>query len=186
MIRLGVLGSTRGTLLQSLVAENMEIAVVLSNKPDAFILERAKNAGLNSQFVDPAHLSREEYDQQVSAILKKHQVNLVVLIGYMRILSKAFVNEWSKKIINIHPSLLPAYAGKMDKAVHQAVLDAKEKETGCTVHYVTETIDEGPIVLQKKCPVFLTDDVLQLKARVQALEGTALVEAIRLHEVINE
>lgn len=181
MLRLGVLGSTRGTLLQSLIAEKLDIAVVISNKADALILEKAKQNGLMAQFLDPVNLSRDAYDKRVSEVLKQHQVDLVVLMGYMRILSKTFVNDWQNKIINVHPSLLPAFAGKMDKQVHQAVLDAKVKETGCTVHYVTEKVDAGPILLQKKCEVLPTDDVDQLKARVQALEGVALVEAIKQH-----
>ena len=179
MLRLAVLGSTRGTLMQSLIAEQLNIAMVVSNKADALILENAKRHGLAAQFLDPTDLTREEYDIKLSNLLKEHQIDLVVLIGYMRILSKAFVSEWQNKIINVHPSLLPAFAGKMDKQVHQAVLDAKVKESGCTVHYVTEEVDAGPILLQKKCEVYVADDVDQLKARVQALEGIALVEAIR-------
>ena len=180
MLRIGVLGSTRGTLLQALLAEKIEISLVLSNKQEAFILERAKQNNIPAQFVNPANLSREEYDQAISATLKNHKIDLIVLIGYMRILSKSFVNEWMQKIINVHPSLLPLFAGKMDEAVHQAVLDANMQETGCTVHYVTEEVDQGAMIIQKKCPVLSTDDVSQLKSRVQSLEGVALVEAIRL------
>lgn len=186
MIRLGVLGSTRGTNLaaiyeaiskQQLAAE---ITVVLSNKADAFILKQAQQFGLAAQFISAAHCTREEYDAQVSAVLLAHQVDLIILIGYMRILSASFVNAWPNRIINVHPSLLPAFAGLMDLDVHRAVLAGNAKETGCTVHYVTAEVDAGPILLQKKCFVEPADTPQLLKARVQALEGQALVQAIQL------
>jgi phosphoribosylglycinamide formyltransferase-1 len=130
--------------------------------------------------VDPTGISREQFDQRLSDILRQHDVNLVVLIGYMRILSDAFVQAWEKHIINVHPSLLPAFAGKMDKEVHKAVLASGVKETGCTVHYVTPQLDAGPIILQKKCPVLPDDTIDSLKQRVQDLEGLALVEAVEV------
>ncbi|KTD54892.1 phosphoribosylglycinamide formyltransferase [Legionella sainthelensi] len=185
MTRIAVLGSTRGTNLNALVEavaqKNLaaSIELVLSNKEDALILEKATYFGLKSMFVNSRDLSRAEFDNCLSDILKQHQIELIVLIGYMRILSAEFVLAWKNKIINIHPSLLPAYAGLMNLEVHQAVLDADEIETGCTVHYVTEAVDAGPIILQKKCPVKLNDTPELLKARVQELEGVALVEAIK-------
>src|SRR3990167_5719907 len=130
MIRLAVLGSTRGTNLTAINDAitrrklDAEIEIVLSNKPDALILERAREYRLRAQFMDSAGLSREEYDKRVSAALRSYDVQLLVLIGYMRILSADFVREWQGKIINVHPSLLPAFAGKMDLDVHQAVLAA--------------------------------------------------------------
>lgn len=186
ILRLAILGSTRGTDMLALIAAIAQqrlaahIEIVLSNKSDAVILERAKQHGLKTLFISPTNLSREEYDQKISDTLHAHQIDLVVLIGYMRILSPSFVAEWQNKIINIHPSLLPAFAGGMDKNIHQAVLDAGVKETGCTVHYVTEKIDEGPILVQKKCPVYLDDTAEVLKQRVQQLEGEALIEAINI------
>ncbi|CEG57091.1 phosphoribosylglycinamide formyltransferase [Legionella fallonii] len=185
MIRLGILGSTRGTNMLTLIDRinkrhlSASIEVVISNKSQAMILERAVDYGLNAEFLSPVGLSRSEYDQQISERLLHYHVDLVVLIGYMRILSPEFVTAWHDKVINIHPSLLPAFAGKMDVEVHQAVLDSGVKETGCTVHYVTEQVDDGPILLQKKCPVFSGDTVESLKQRVQELEGLALVEAIQ-------
>ncbi len=184
MIKLGILGSTRGTNLVAIVDAitqkklSAQIEIVVSNREDAFILERARQYHLRKQFVDAKGLSREGYDEKVSTLLKQYDIDLIVLIGYMRILSKTFVNTWKNKIINVHPSLLPAHAGKMDLAVHEAVLQAKEKETGCTVHYVSEEVDAGPIILQKRCAVLAGDTPEALKARVQALEGEALVEAI--------
>ncbi|KTD27138.1 MULTISPECIES: phosphoribosylglycinamide formyltransferase [Legionella] len=184
MIRLAVLGSTRGTNLNALVEaiSNQELSasieLVISNKADAFILERAKQFGINSLFVNPQGLSREDFDSHLSSTLKEHKIELIVLIGYMRILSASFVAAWKEKIINIHPSLLPAYSGLMNLDVHQAVLKARETETGCTVHFVTEEVDAGPIILQKKCPVFTEDSPEILRDRVQQLEGKTLVEAI--------
>jgi phosphoribosylglycinamide formyltransferase-1 len=186
MMRLGILGSTRGTNMLALIEaiEQKQLAatiqLVLSNKPHALILERAKTAGLNAQFLDAKAYSREEYDTQISQLLQDNKIDLVVLIGYMRILSKEFVTQWHNKVINVHPSLLPAFSGKMDKEVHQAVLDAQIKETGCSIHYVTEVVDAGPVILQKKCPVLPFDTVDSLKERVQNLEGLALIEAIQM------
>ncbi len=185
MIHIAVLGSTRGTNLNALVDAikqqhlSASIELVLSNKADALILEKATRFGIKSMFVDPQGLSRSDFDNYLSEILHQHQIELIVLIGYMRILSAEFVCNWKNKIINIHPSLLPAYAGLMNLDVHQAVLDAAEIETGCTVHFVTEQVDAGPIILQKKCPVLADDTPELLKARVQELEGAALVEAIQ-------
>lgn len=184
MIRLGILGSTRGTNLLAII-EAIEkkllpasIEIVISNKASAPILERAAQHHLAAKFIDASGLTREAYDEKVSAVLREHQVQLVVLVGYMRILSEQFVIEWENKIINVHPSLLPAFAGKMDLEVHRAVLEAGVSQTGCTVHYVTKEVDAGPIVTQLSCPVLAEDTPDSLKVRVQALEGKALVQAI--------
>lgn len=185
MTRIAVLGSTRGTNLNALIeAINKghlaaSIEVVISNKAQAPILEKATNFGLQSIFANSKGLSRDDYDSYLSALLCQNRIDLIVLIGYMRILSAQFVLAWKNKIINIHPSLLPAYSGLMDLKVHQAILDAAEIETGCTVHFVSEEVDAGPIILQKKCPVLCADSAEQLKIRVQHLEGAALVEALQ-------
>ncbi len=183
---LGILGSTRGTDLEAIIAAiqhknlSAEIKVVVSNKEDAYILERAKQHALPAVFLNPADLSRAAFDQKISTLMQAHAVDYIILIGYMRILSNEFVQEWRNKIINVHPSLLPAFAGGMDKDVYQRVLDSGITETGCTVHIVTEELDGGPILVQKKCPVLPNDSVEILKNRVQALEGDALVEAIHI------
>lgn len=184
MKKFAVLGSSRGTNL-SAIAEAIQhnqlpdtLEVVISNKADAGILDRARSYGFNAQFVDAEGMSREDYDNKISAILHGHGVDLIVLTGYMRILSDGFVREWKNKILNVHPSLLPAYAGMMDMAVHEAVIAAGDDTTGCTVHYVTEQVDAGPVVLQKTCRVLADDTPEDLKQRVQALEGDALVDAI--------
>lgn len=186
MIKLGILGSTRGTNLlaiQTAIVERQldaEIKIVISNKSDALILKRATCYGLPTSFVDPNNLSREDYDEKLTEILMANEVDLIILIGYMRILSAKFVNAWENKILNVHPSLLPAFAGKMDLDVHRAVIAEGLQETGCTVHYVTHDVDAGPILLQKKCNVLTADTPETLKARVQQLEGEALTNVIRV------
>lgn len=185
MIRLGILSSSRGTNVASIVEAieqrylDAAIACVISNKSDAPVLDRARHAGLQAIFVDSAGMSRDQYDQQVAKALVANRVDLLVLIGYMRILSASFVKQWRNRIINVHPSLLPAHAGLMDLAVHQAVIDAGDAVTGCTVHYVTEQVDAGPILLQRRCNVSVDETPVSLKAKVQLLEQQALVDAIR-------
>lgn len=184
MIRIGILGSTRGTNLDAIVDAisqkkiNAEITIVASNKTHAAILTRAADQDLKTIFLDPANLSREEFDAKMTEVLRQHEVDLVVLIGFMRILSAQFIHDWQGRIINVHPSLLPLHAGKMDLDVHRAVISAGEKESGCSVHVVTEEVDAGPILVQKKCVVLAADTPEQLKERVQQLEGAALVQAI--------
>lgn len=181
---LGILGSTRGSNLLPLVAElsnrhlPFELGAIISNRKQSGILDKAKAQGWSYWFCDPSGLSRPEYDSQLSAILESCGVDLVVLIGYMRILSPEFVAQWRHRIINVHPSLLPAYAGLMDTAVHQAVLADGCLETGCTVHEVSEEVDGGPALVKKHCSVSSEDTVNSLKAKVQALEVLALADAI--------
>lgn len=186
MISLGIIGSTRGTDMQAIIDAiqaktlNATIKLVASNKKEAYILERARQHHLPALFVDPTEMTREAYDAILSNEMRMAKVDLIVLIGYMRILSAGFVEHWQNKMINVHPSLLPEFAGGMNHDVHAEVLKAKKKETGCTVHMVTEEVDGGPIIVQKKCEVLPDDTVETLKTRVQALEGQALIEAIQL------
>ncbi|MCW0217941.1 MAG: phosphoribosylglycinamide formyltransferase [Prosthecobacter sp.] len=184
-LRLGLLGSTRGThmltLAQAIEQQHLPatIELVLSNQADALILSRAKDRGYPAFYLDPKGLKRQDYDQRLSDKLEAFRIDLVVLVGYMRILSAAFVSQWRGRIINVHPSLLPLFAGGMDRQVHQAVLDSGARETGCTVHQVTEQLDGGPILVQKSCPVLANDSVESLRNKVQALEGLALMESIK-------
>ncbi|RLN20830.1 hypothetical protein BBJ28_00001015 [Nothophytophthora sp. Chile5] len=185
-LKLAVLGSTRGSSMQPIIDAieagelNASIDVVVSDKAAAGILERAKKHGIEAVAMSAKGLSRAVFDAQVSEVLKSKSVDLVLLIGYMRILSGEFCKEWENKVLNVHPSLLPDFAGGMDLAVHRAVLDAKKTETGCTVHFVTEQVDAGPIAVQLKCPVLAADTPEVLKARVQPLEGAAFLHAIKL------
>jgi phosphoribosylglycinamide formyltransferase-1 len=183
-LRLGILGSTRGTDMLALIAAMQQnklsatIEIVISNRSAAQILTRATDFNLPAQFIDATGLTRDVYDEELTKVLQQYDVELIVLLGYMRILSNQFVATWRNKIINVHPSLLPDFAGGMNNNVHQAVLNAGKTETGCTVHYVTEEVDEGLILVQKRCAVLPTDTVASLKTRVQELEGIALIDAI--------
>ncbi len=184
-LRVGVLGSTRGTAMQGVLDAvaagtlDVEIVLVVSDKVDAPILERARGYGLRAEFLDPAGLKRDEYDGRVSEALLEAGAELVLLIGYMRILSDGFVEQWRGRLLNVHPSLLPAFGAMTDKNVHAAVLAAGVAETGCTIHQVTEVVDGGPIVLQKRCAVLPDDTVETLKERVQALEQAGFVEVLQ-------
>ena len=188
MIRLGVLGSTRGTDLQAILDAidskqlKSKLSVVISNKKTAFILERAKKHKIPYYYISHKNINRETFDRKVTKLLKEHKVDLVLLIGFMRILSKSFCQDWKGKILNVHPSLLPKYAGGMDTNVHEEVLKNKDKETGCTIHFVTNEVDCGPVFIQKKCSVRPEDTVKSLKRKVQKLEGKAFLEAIPLFE----
>jgi phosphoribosylglycinamide formyltransferase-1 len=184
-IKIAILGSTRGTNLVPIIDAishgrlNAEIKIVISNKKDAGILEKAKTFHLPAFAIEAQRdESREAFDQRILDILISYEVELIVLIGYMRILSKTFISTYAGKIINVHPSLLPKYKGLMDLSVHQSVLDYEDVETGCSVHLVTEEVDSGEVLVQEKCQVYTSDDAQSLKARVQALEGLALIEAI--------
>lgn len=192
-VRIGVIGSTRGSSLQPVLDAilagqlNAKIVVCVSNKKDAPILARAVSYGVPVRFV-PARTgsTREAYDRDVTAVFEEYSVDLVLMVGYMRIVSAAFVNRWNMRCLNVHPSLLPDFAGGMDLAVHQAVIDSDKTKSGCTVHFITEQVDGGPIALQLECPVErgVTGDTAEtLKVKVQALEGSALIQAIELFRV---
>jgi formyltetrahydrofolate-dependent phosphoribosylglycinamide formyltransferase len=186
MIKLGVLGSTNGTDLQTILDSiasgelNGKVSVVLSNRKNAYILERAKNHNVPAFFNSHKEKSREEFDDEMTAILKEHAVDLVLLIGFMRILSAKFCQDWRDRLLNVHPSLLPKYAGGMDTNVHEDVLKNGDAETGCTIHFVTDEVDDGPILIQKKCNIEPDETVYTLKTKVQQLEGIAFIEAIQL------
>lgn len=189
LTKLGILGSTKGTDLQAIIDSinqkklDATVEVVISNSSNAYILERAENHNISNYFISHLGKKREEFDDEISALLKKHEVDLVLLIGFMRILSAKFCNEWKMRILNVHPSLLPKYAGGMDLNVHEEVIKNKEVETGCTIHFVTENVDEGPILIQKKCSVDVNDTPDSLKKKVQKLEGEAFIDAIKLFQI---
>ncbi|MEC9456258.1 MAG: phosphoribosylglycinamide formyltransferase [Candidatus Neomarinimicrobiota bacterium] len=189
MIRLGVLGSTNGTDLQAILDAvsagelDAAVAVVISNRTGAYILERAGINNVPAFFISRKGKKREEFDGEITAVLKEHGVDLVLLIGFMRILSPEFCRVWQDRILNVHPSLLPKYAGGMDINVHEEVLKNKDTETGCTIHFVNDVVDAGPILIQKKCNVDPDDTVDSLKTKVQTLEGEAFIEAIKLTQL---
>ena len=184
-VPIGVLISGGGTNLQSIIdaieAKKLDakIEIVLSNKADALGLERAKKHGIATEFLDhKAHPSREAYDQAVVELLQARGVELVVLAGFMRLLSPVFIKAYSNRIMNIHPALLPAFPGLhvQKKAVEHGVRFA-----GCTVHFVNEECDEGPIIIQAVVPVFAEDSEDTLAARILKQEHRIYPRAIQLY-----
>jgi len=184
-LKVAILGSTRGTASQGILDAisagvlDVEVVLVISDKQNAPILARVGRYGVRTLFLEPTGLERKEYDEQVSDALCQAGAELVLLIGYMRILSAGFVGKWKGRLLNVHPSLLPAFGGLMNQKVYEAVLAAGVAETGCTIHQVTEEVDGGPIILQKRCSVLRDDTPESLKARVQALEQSAFVEVLQ-------
>ena len=183
MKRLGILISGRGSNFEA-IADNVaagkidaEIAVVISNRPGARGLEIARERGFNAVCLPSKGLDREVYDRMVLAELAKYGVDLVCLAGFMRLLSATFIRQFPSAILNIHPSLLPAFPG-LD-AQHQA-LEHGVRITGCTVHFVDEELDAGPIILQAAVPVLDDDTVEVLSARILAEEHRIYTEAIRI------
>lgn len=184
-MNLAVFASTRGTDLQAIIdalqsreLEGVNLKFVLSNKADAYALERAKQAGFKTIFLDPRGKTREEYDAECLRLCQEHHIDLILFIGYMRLVTKTLIEPYRNRILNIHPSLLPKYPG-MDLDVHQAVLDAGEKETGCTLHFVDEGTDTGPIFIQRELAINPGETPESLKARVQKLEQEVIIEGIQ-------
>ncbi len=184
-LRLGVLVSGSGTNLQSMIdavengALKSQIVCVISNKEAAYGLERARKHQIPAYFINP---KEEGYDKKLLETLKKEQVELVVLAGYLKILNQELIHAYSKRIINIHPSLLPKFGGKgfYGLHVHEAVIEAGEKESGATVHYVDAGIDTGQILIQKKVAVEIDDTPESLQKKIlNQIEHKILVEAIQ-------
>ncbi|RLI96546.1 MAG: phosphoribosylglycinamide formyltransferase [Candidatus Aenigmatarchaeota archaeon] len=186
MLNIGVLASTRGTDMQTIIDEieagklDAKISVVISNKKDAYALERARRHNIKAVFIDGKGKEREEFDREVAKVLDENKVGLILLIGYMRYLSRWFVNKYRNKIMNIHPSLLPAFAGGMDLNVHEEVLKHGCKVTGCTLHFVDEGADTGPIIAQKAVIIEEDETVNSLKEKVQRAEQEIIIKAIKL------
>jgi phosphoribosylglycinamide formyltransferase-1 len=184
MKNLGILLSGRGSNFEA-IARNVaagripdaRIAVVISNQADARGIETARGLGLTTLVIPSKGMNRNEHDREVVAALRKHRVDLVCLAGYMRLLSPWFVQEFPRRILNIHPSLLPAFPAL--EAQEQA-LAYGVKVSGCTVHLVDEELDHGPIILQKVVPVLDTDDEHTLAARILEQEHLAYSEAINI------
>ena len=187
-LRVCVQASGRGSNLQAIIDAieagklTARIAVVVSNKQDAQALERARRHGMPGVFLDPAPYKaradgREAYDRAVLEVLQKHDVELVALAGYMKIVTRVLIAAYPNRIMNIHPSLLPSFPGL--KAQQQA-LDWGVKVSGCTVHFVTEGVDTGPIIRQAAVPVMENDTAETLEARILAEEHRIYPEAIQL------
>ncbi len=187
IFRVVVLVSGRGTNLQALIDAvengmlNVKLVAVISNKKRAYALERARSHGIPAIYI-PAKKGekRENYDKRLAKKIDEYTPDLIVLAGFLRILSPWFVKKYRNRIINIHPALLPSFAGLYGENVHKAVLEYGCKVSGCTVHFVDENIDHGPIIVQKCVEVRDTDTPETLAARVLEKEHEALVEAVKL------
>ena len=181
---IAVLASGRGSNLQEIIEQSeqghlpVEVRIVITDQQDAFALQRAKKHRINSLFVDRQQfVSREDFDMNLHRVLSEQKVELVVLAGFMRLLSQEFVRLWKHKIINVHPSLLPAFPGL--HAIQQA-LDYGAKVTGASVFFVDEGVDTGALITQSAVPVFDHDTLLSLTERVQKQERVILPQAIHL------
>ena len=176
-----VLISGNGSNLQAIINkfqkdESVNVSCVVSNKKDAYGLVRAEKAKIDNYFVDNKNFSsREEFEQAVINILDKYEPDLVVLAGFMRILSGLFVNKYENKLINIHPSLLPKYKG-LD--THRKVLENQDEYHGVTVHFVDNTLDGGPILAQRRTLVE-TQDIKELEEKIHELEHEIYPEVIK-------
>jgi phosphoribosylglycinamide formyltransferase-1 len=182
--RIGVLLSGRGSNFEALAESiasgripNAEIAIVISNRESAPGLERAKSRGIAARAIPSKGLERETYDRQVVAVLNEQKVDLVCLAGYMRLLSPYFVAAFPNRILNIHPSLLPSFPGLESQ---RQALEYGVKFAGCTVHFVDENLDAGPIVLQAVLPVNDDDTEDTLSARILHEEHRIYSEAVRI------
>ncbi len=182
MNRLGILLSGRGSnffaiaaALQAGYLPDTGIAVVISNKADAEGLVKARSLNLPTALIEANGRKRADHDAEIIATLQHHHVDLVILAGYMRLLSPQFIAAFPNRILNIHPSLLPAFPG-LD--AQQQAFDYGVRVAGCTVHFVDEQLDHGPIILQRSVPVLDSDDVHSLANRILAEEHIAYAEAI--------
>jgi phosphoribosylglycinamide formyltransferase-1 len=187
-LRVAVLASGRGSNLQAVIdaieagTVQAKIVAVISNKKEAPALERARRHGLSTLFVDPKPYtgrpdSREAYDRELLDVLQRHNVELVLLAGYMKIVTRVLVEAFANRMMNIHPSLLPSFPG-LD--VQKKAIEWGCKLAGCTVHFVTEGVDEGPIILQAAVPIFDDDTPDTLAARILIQEHKIYPRAVQL------
>lgn len=176
--RVAILISGRGSNMRSLIdsADGYEVVLVLSNKPDAAGLAWAQQRGVPTLAIESKGLVKEDYDQRISDVLEQHGVGTIALAGFMRILSSWFVQRWSGRILNIHPSLLPKYRG-LD--THARALEAGDAVAGCSVHLVTEELDAGEVLGQAEVPVLVTDTAASLEARVLSAEHALYPKVLR-------
>jgi phosphoribosylglycinamide formyltransferase-1 len=180
---IAVLISGSGTNLQSIIDHikkgklKCNLAVVISNKADVYGLKRAEKAKIPNYFIDHKDISREEHEKKIIEVLKKHNVDLVVLAGYMRIITPYFIGQYKNRIINIHPAILPAFPGTDG---YGDTFNYGCKIGGCTVHFVDSGVDTGPIIIQKINPIKENETLESFKKRGLKIEHQALPEAIKL------
>jgi phosphoribosylglycinamide formyltransferase 1 len=183
-VKIALLVSGRGSNLQAIIdsieegcLKNAEINVVISNKADAYALERARSHGVNAVFLDPSEYDKAGYDREILNVLKRDNTDLLLLAGYFRLLGNEIIEAYRNKILNIHPSLLPAFKGL--HAQKQA-FEYGVKVAGCTVHFVDEGLDSGPIIIQSCVPVLQGDTEETLTDRILEKEHIIYPEAVRL------
>ncbi len=190
-VRLGILVSGGGSNMQAIVnacatphLDCAEVKLVVSNRSDAYALDRAKELGIESMLIDPKQFpDRNAFYKKIILEMESRGIGLICLAGFLLKLEPNIIQRFKGRILNIHPALLPKFGGKgmYGHFVHETVIKAKEKETGATVHVVDEEFDHGPIILQKKVPVFPEDDAGKVAARVLQLEHKLFPEAISLY-----
>jgi phosphoribosylglycinamide formyltransferase-1 len=185
MLNLGILVSGKGSDLQSIIDSigtgyltEAKIAVVISNKADAFALERARNQGIPAVFIEFRKKPRLDFDKEMIEVLKKYKVDLVVMAGFMRLVTQEFVSVFKGRIINIHPALLPSFPGTHG---HRDALAWGVKVSGCTVHFLDEQMDHGPIIMQHAVEVMNDDTEETLSQRILVHEHNLLPKAIKLY-----
>jgi len=184
MVNLGVLVSGSGSNLQAIIDNieagrlNARIKIVVSNVPDVFALERARKHGISSMVISHAGCRREDFDQKLVDVLKANEVELVILAGYMRMITSVLLRAFPMRVMNIHPALLPAFPGTH---VWQTEVDYGVKFAGCTVHFVDEGTDTGPIIIQAVVPVYDDDTADTLNARILKQEHKIFSQAIQLY-----
>jgi phosphoribosylglycinamide formyltransferase-1 len=176
--RVAILISGRGSNMLALIeqADGYEVMLVASNQPRAPGLETARAAGIPTWTWDSKTVSRDEFDAALGRALRDHRVGTIALAGYMRLLSKRFVEQWNGRIVNIHPSLLPKYPG-LD--THARALAAGDSTSGCSVHIVTEEVDAGPVIARAEVPIEAGDDAQSLEHRVLEAEHALYPQALR-------
>lgn len=187
--KIGVLASGGGTNLQAIIDAcergeiKGEVAVVVSDKSDAFALERARKKNIPAIHIPPKGLKREEHERLVDEALSKHGADLVVLAGYMRILTPWLIEKYHGRMMNVHPALLPSFGGEgmYGEHVHEAVLKYGCKVSGCTVHFVSTEVDGGPIILQESVPVLENDTPVSLANRIHPVEHRLYTKAVGLY-----
>ena len=183
-MRVAVLASGRGSNFQSILdasergkLPNCKVKLLIVNKKEAYAIERAKKHNVPYYIIESDNKKREEFDLEMLEILKSNQIEIVVLAGFMRILSKQFISEYKDKIINIHPSLLPKFPGAH---AHRDAIEAKVKISGCTVHFVDEGVDTGPIIMQESVSVDKNDDEHTLSEKILPIEHKIYPKVIDL------
>ncbi len=183
-MRVAVLASGRGSNFQSIIdasnenkLPNCKIELLIVNKKEAYAVERAKKHNIAYRIIESKNKKREDFDHQMLEVLTKKKIEIIVLAGFMRILSKPFITRYKNRIINIHPSLLPLYPGAH---AHRDVIQSGAKESGCTVHFVDEGIDTGPIIMQKAITIDKDDNEETLAAKILPLEHQIFPKALHL------